>query len=339
MKTLTSRSAFRHACLAACCAAAVLPLSAAIAPRRQRTFRFDYQTVIQFSAGAKQVRIWIPVAQSNPHQSVRVVAIRSAVPYRLTRNARGDRMLYADLRSPHGTTARFDLVYQVRRVLYRAGDYQTLMRYNADPPGEDLPAAERAEYLRADRLVPVTGKLKRLATRVTAGQTGRIAKAHAIYLYIFHTLRYDKSGTGWGHGNAMWACDNKRGNCTDFHSLFMAMARSQGIPARFVIGFPVPWNQRAGTVEGYHCWTEFYAPGAGWVPLDIAYAWLHKSRVKFYFGGVDASRVRFSAGRDLELAPPQSGPPVNYFVYPYIEVNGQPGGSATNHFSFRDDAR
>ncbi|MGH9525672.1 MAG: hypothetical protein ACRD2F_03280, partial [Terriglobales bacterium] len=126
MKTLTSRSAFRHACLAACCAAAVLPLSAAIAPRRQRTFRFDYQTVIHFPAGAKQVRIWIPVAQANPHQSVRVVAIHAAVPYRLTRNARGDRMLYADLRSPRGTTARFDFVYQVRRVLYRAGDYQTL---------------------------------------------------------------------------------------------------------------------------------------------------------------------------------------------------------------------
>lgn len=326
--------------------AAALPLAAAAAPvtpktpvPSQRTFRFAYRTVVHFPAGARQVRIWIPVAQSNHHQTVRLVAIHAAVPYRLTRNARGDRMLYADLRDPKGTAVPFAFVYQVHRVLYRMGDYQTLMKYNADPPGKGLPPAERAEYLRADRLVPVTGYLKSLAARVTRGQSGPVEKAHAIYLYIFHTLRYDKSGTGWGHGNAMWACDNKRGNCTDFHSLFMAMARSQGIPARFVIGFPIPWTEHAGTVEGYHCWTEFYAPGAGWVPLDIAYAWLHKSRVQFYFGAVDPSRVRFSAGRDLELAPRQSGPPVNYFVYPYIEVNGRQGGSATNRFSFRDASR
>jgi transglutaminase-like putative cysteine protease len=44
-------------------------------------------------------------------------------------------------------------------------------------------------------------------------------------------MRYDKTGTGWGRGDVLYACDAKKGNCTDFHSLFIAMARSQGIPA------------------------------------------------------------------------------------------------------------
>ncbi|MGH9533997.1 MAG: transglutaminase-like domain-containing protein [Terriglobales bacterium] len=316
---------------------AMLPVvAAAQQPRRQRSFRFDYHTVVHFPAGTRQVRVWIPVAQSNAHQQVRVLAIHAPGPYRLTRSRNGDNMLYAELRRPAGDSAAFDLRYQVRRRLYRVGDFQQLLRLPADPPGDALSAAQRAYYLRANRLVPVTGTLQRLAAQVTRGAQGRVAKAHAIYLYIFHTLRYDKSGTGWGHGNAMWACDHKRGNCTDFHSLFLSMARSQGIPSRFVIGFPIPRSAHAGAVEGYHCWAEFYVAGRGWVPLDIAMAWLNKPRANFYFGAVDASRVRFSAGRDLTLAPPQAGPPVNYFVYPYVEVDGRPDRNVTNHFSFRD---
>lgn len=329
------RPHLRFALLPALLALPAIP-AAAQAPRPARTFRFDYHSVVRFPAGAKTVRIWIPVAQSNVHQRVKILAIHSSVPYRLTRNARGDRMLYAELRHPHGRSATFDLAYRVHRVLYRAGDFRQLLRFNADPPGGGLPPAKHAFYLRADRLVPVTGKLQRLAARVTLGDHGAVRKTHAIYLYIFHTLRYSKVGTGWGHGDAMWACDHKRGNCTDFHSLFMSMTRSQGIPSRFVIGFPIPRKQRSGAVEGYHCWAEFYVDGAGWVPVDIAMAWLHKRRAHFYFGAVNASRVRFSAGRDLTLAPPQSGAPVNYFVYPYVEVNGRPDPSVSNHFSFRD---
>jgi hypothetical protein len=32
----------------------------------------------------------------------------------------------------------------------------------------------------------------------------------------------------------------------------------------------------------------------------------------------------FSVGRDLTLLPPQAGPPINFFVYPYVEVEGRP---------------
>ena len=63
-------------------------------------------------------------------------------------------------------------------------------------------------------------------------------KARAIYDYVLSNMRYDKSGTGWGHGDTLYACSAKKGNCTDFHSLFISMARSQHIPARFEIGFP-----------------------------------------------------------------------------------------------------
>jgi hypothetical protein len=50
----------------------------------------------------------------------------------------------------------------------------------------------------------------------------------------------------------------------------------------------------------------------------------------------DANRVQFSMGRDLVLNPPQAGDPLNYFVYPYVEVDGKKWENISNQFSFAD---
>ena len=110
--------------------------------------------------------------------------------------------------------------------------------------------------------MPITGLPAELAVKVTEGKTTPLDKARAIYDYVFTTMRYDKTGTGWGHGDVLYACDAKKGNCTDFHSLFIAMARSQGIPARFEIGFPLPPDKHSAEIAGYHCWSDFFEPTA-----------------------------------------------------------------------------
>jgi transglutaminase-like putative cysteine protease len=161
-------------------------------------------------------------------------------------------------------------------------------------------------------------------------------KARAIYDYVFTTMRYDKTGTGWGRGDVLYACDAKKGNCTDFHSLFIAMARSQGIPARFEIGFPLPPDKRSSEIAGYHCWAEFFDPQHGWIPVDISEAWKHPEKKDYFFGAHDANRVEFTMGRDLELSPKQNGKALNYFVYPYVEVAGKEYPNVSTAFSFAD---
>src|SRR5947207_2846041 len=82
------------------------------------------------------------------------------------------------------------------------------------------------------------------------------------------------SSTG-GQGDSVWACESKYGNCTDFHSLFISLARSQKIPAQFEIGFPIPEKRSAdemSEVPGYHCWAKFRPQGKGWIPVDISEA-------------------------------------------------------------------
>jgi len=134
----------------------------------------------------------------------------------------------------------------------------------------------------------------------------------------------------------LYACTAKKGNCTDFHSLFIAMARSQGIPARFEIGFPLPADKTSAEIAGYHCWAEFFDPQNGWVPVDISEAWKHPEKKDYFFGAHDANRMQFSIGRDLKLNPAQQGEPLNYFVYPYAEFDGKEYPRVDMQFSFAD---
>ena len=110
----------------------------------------------------------------------------------------------------------------------------------------------------------------------------------------------------------------------------------KGIPARFEIGFPLPEDKHSGEIAGYHCWSDFFVDGKGWIPVDISEAWKHPEKRDYFFGSHDVNRVQFSMGRDLRLNPPQDGKPLNYFVYPYIEVDGREYPNMSLAFSFTD---
>ena len=300
-----------------------------------RAFRFNYKfTVKEIPSGAKRLRVWVPVAQDDSHQRVRVLSVKAPAKTRMTRESEyGNRMMYAEIHNPAPGDAEFAVEYEVTRREYSRGDYQQLKQADQRP---GLVSASMNRLIAPDTLIPTDGKIKALAAQVTGSQSGTVAKAKAAYDYLFTNMRYDKTGSGWGRGDALWACDSKRGNCTDFHSPFIGMLRSDGIPARFDIGFPVPENKDKGDISGYHCWAEFYGRKTGWVPVDISEAWKAKQKEDYFFGSVDANRVQMSTGRDITLSPKQDGPALNYFVYPYIEVDGKAHEKLDKRFSFEE---
>lgn len=186
--------------------------------------------------------------------------------------------------------------------------------------------------------MPLDDSIRIWALRVTAqaGATTDLDKARAIYNHVVSTVKYDKSGQGWGRGDIYYACDARRGNCTDFHALFIGYCRALGIPARFSIGFPLPAERGQGEVKGYHCWAEFYTKQTGWVPIDASEAAKNPDKREYFFGHHDENRVELTRGRDLTLTPRQQAEPLNYFVYPYAEADGQPFTSLSNQFRYRD---
>jgi len=302
--------------------------------QKERHFNFRYTFTVKNVSPGERVRVWIPLAHSDAFQDVTVVSKSGDLPLTQVHQPEyRNEVLYAETSKADQGEYKFSVDYDVVRR-----EHVVLVNGKPISDARSAPASrvELARALEADRLVPVTGIPAQLAAQETKGATTPLEKAKAIYEYVFRTMKYDKSGTGWGHGDTLWACDSKQGNCTDFHSVFIAMARAEKIPARFQIGFPLPADKHSAEIPGYHCWAEFYLDSTGWVPVDISEAWKHQEKHDYFFGAHDVNRVQFTEGRDLRLAPAQDGAPLNYFVYPYVEIGGKEYPNVSIAFSFED---
>ena len=130
------------------------------------------------------------------------------------------------------------------------------------------------------------------------------------------------------------ACEVGKGNCTDFHSLFISLARASGIPARFEMGVPLPEDTASGPIPGYHCWAEFFLEGRGWIRVDASEAWKHPELHEQYFGTYVPNRLQFVTGRDLVLSARHESTPLNLWIAPYVEVDGKPLDEVKALFSF-----
>ena len=312
--------------------ASLMVCAASMFAQETRHFTLHYGFTVKAIVPGSPIRVWIPAAHSDPFQEIKVITAGGDLALKKTRESRfGNEIYYAQVSKADKPELHFEIVYDVVR-------HQRLTLGAAAPrlANVSLKEKEHRQYLAPDKLVPITGLPADLAVKVTEGNDTPLEKSRAIYDYVFSTMKYDKSGTGWGRGDVLYACDAKKGNCTDFHSLFIAMARAQSIPSRFAIGFPLPPDKHTGEIAGYHCWAEFFEPTHGWVPIDISEAWKHPEKKDFFFGGHDANRVQFSMGRDIVLDPKQDGAPLNYFVYPYVEIGGKEYPDVSLAFSFAD---
>jgi len=294
-----------------------------------KTFDATYvATVAGIPPGTKAVTVWLPLPVTRDAQTVHDVTIDS--PYAWTRHhdaLYGNDYAVAKIENPPA-----DLAVHVRFVAAR-NEITSSHPFDTRASKGDLDRA-----LAANRLVTLSPRMRKLADEVTAGKRGTVEQAHAIYEYVVTSMKYDKSIPGWGNGDSERACDIKAGNCTDFHSLFLSLARAKGIPARFVIGFPL--TAKDGVVKGYHCWAEFWVDGKGWLPVDASEASKSSDPAvrDYLFTNLDPDRVQFTIGRDLVLMP-RTSEPLNYFIYPHAEVNGQPVGTPSVELRFHEVAK
>src|SRR5262249_7360828 len=171
----------------------------------------------------------------------------------------GNRILFFQSLADAEGKVPFKVVYRVTRREVRGESSKETQ--------EDM--ARLARLLKPDAKVPIDGKpLELLKDRPVPDN--QMEAARLLYDVVNNHMRYSKEGTGWGNGDSVWACESRYGNCSDFHSLFISLARSQKIPSVFEIGFPLPEKRGAGDIGGYHCWALFRPAGKGGGAGDIS---------------------------------------------------------------------
>jgi uncharacterized protein (TIGR03000 family) len=301
---------------------------------RSRSFEFDYAGRVTGLPAGSIARVWLPMASSNGQQTVEVASQNIPASVQVTKDREyGNSILFFEGKANDRGELPFEVRYKVSRREVHTGSPGNLVVPQS--PGENV-----QRFLQADAKVPISGKPLELLSAARADRplpSDRREAARVLYDLVNKHLTYKKTGTGWGQGDAVWACDSRFGNCSDFHSLFIALARGNKIPAKFEMGFPIAAEPK-GMVAGYHCWAWFMSDGKGWVPVDISEANRHPDRADYYFGNLTENRVSFSVGRDIELEPRQKGPPLNFFIDPYVEVDGKtyPAEMVQRTYSYMD---
>ena len=299
----------------------------AVGAAEARTFEFEYSVTLEpVGEAGEEVHLFVPL----PAQTAR------------------QRVLHQEIEASVEGAIESEPVYGNRFYHVTAPASAEPITVTLRVTVEREVAIARASVAKED-LAPFLGPNERVAVhhpvlepmlaeiRAIAGPGATPAKARAIYDWVVDNMEYKKVGTGWGNGDTFWACSERYGNCTDFHAMFTSLARTEGIPARFEIGFPVPEDRREGTIGGYHCWLEFHLPETGWFPIDASEAFKHPEKRELFYGTHPADRIHFTTGRDLRLGPDHKGPALNYFVYPYAEIDGVPyAGKIERSMRYRD---
>ena len=283
---------------------------------KERTF-FVKETISIKNIPMKNARlcIWVPYPTNDKWQNIRNFKLLTSLESNfLTESEYGNRILY--LKTDHLSQDRngreITLSFTVERK--EAGAYNNT----------SISEKELSRFLKADRLVPVDGKIRDLAWKVTKGKKSDMEKARAIYDYIISEVSYAKDDPNvCGVGSSLLTLQHKKGICSDYHSLFISMVRSLGIPAKFEIGFPIPEDKMEGMIRSYHCWAKFYLKDKGWIPVDLSEAYKHPEKREYFFGHIDGNRFLVTTGRDIRLEYAANTEPLNFFVYPYVEIDGK----------------
>src|ERR1700683_2475412 len=141
----------------------VLALSARAQDSRHFTFHYAF-TVRNLPAG-KKVRIWIPAAQSDAYQEVKIICAKGDLPLKKTVESKyGNQIYYAEAASAQPELhfdVEYDVVRRERVALGQSAPHLT---------PASLSSAERQEDLQPDVLVPITGFPADLAVKVTEGK-------------------------------------------------------------------------------------------------------------------------------------------------------------------------
>ncbi len=322
-----------------------------------RSFQFTYSVDVE-STGGEKLELWIPIPKSNEVQTISNFTLNTnGLQHSIeVEEIHGNKYLYINDENGITKATNILMTFEVLRC-----EHQNMRYNNVDP----------RIYLGAYRTVPIGGVFEKIISDNNLSKNnirdiydyiiegmhyGKPKSVYDIYyndpwlspdekygmkqvgrdnvVNLYQKSKKEGSNYTFGNGNAIYACDIGVGNCTDYHSYFMSLDRTMGIPARFHMGFLIP-SGRGGKVGGYHCWADYHVEGKGWYPVDISEADKNPDKKDYYFGTIDFDRVEMMLGRDFILKGYESEI-ANLFIYPLMEVNDKKSSAFSKSFSYKN---
>ena len=164
----------------------------------------------------------------------------------------------------------------ITRISFRAQNQTNLQQLQTGTPFplRKVPS-EVSPYLKAtDQVQSNDQRIRQLAKELTDGVTTQFDAVQRILTWIVDNVRYVTPPREY---DAIYALQERKGNCQNFSHLSAALMRAVGIPVRIVNGVTLnqPFNvSREGGVltfkmgQGRHSWIEVWFEDLGWVPFD-----------------------------------------------------------------------
>lgn len=279
---------------------------------------------------SERAEIWLPYPLSDANQTITDASIFGNAESMGIENdpQSGAVYLHALWTKPAATpvlTLRFDIDSHYRK-------FKKLKETSTTFPVEVLP------FLKTAGFIPDDDPLFADTVKTLKKEPSILKRAAMAYDWVIDNTFRDNDIRGCGLGLPARTLQEMggAGKCADISAVFVALARASGIPARDVYGLRMA-SPKSGEITGdFHCWAEFYLPGAGWIPADPAD--VRKAMLadnielkdagklkEFFWGGDDLFRIALHRdARGIVLSKATNRNPLTYFMYPYAEVDGEP---------------
>ncbi len=234
--------------------------------------------------------LWIPRVQEGPNQ--REVQLLNQEPKAEIENHNGLTLVYLkDL--PRGASRRVAQTFILDRYAVECRIQTDRLRQDYDTERPLYKA-----YTVSNSFTPASHPEIEAAARAAVGrEKNPYRKARLIYSYLLRRMSYDPAK---GYRDAVTGLKEKSGDSYTYATLFVALLRSAGIPARTIAGYVITDGKSAKP----HFWTEFYLENFGWVPSDPSLG--DKAPIKdlpvpsdpetYYFGSMSNRHIVFSRG-------------------------------------------
>jgi len=266
-------------------------------------YLIEHETVLEYPQPVREHHIELRLApRSDAHQQVLACTIDTEPAAELASYTDyfGNRVDYFCVIPPHSRlVTRLKATVETLKgnpfdfPAVSTGEEQEWLRQailNA-PPMNDF-------VLHRSQATPSVHKLAEVLTSVPPQRPPGISILDALMqlmVWVPTVLEY-RAGTTEVHGSLAVAVQQGNGVCQDFAHLFITLARSWGVPARYVMGYLDPGISKEGAKMATHAWAEALVPGAGWVGFDVTHNLLANDHY-----------VAVAVGRDSYDAAPQRG--------------------------------